>query len=1014
MQVNTYNLENVNGILNGSNNQQGVQTSKKVGFFGVVMEKAGMKSALGNDYINYDKTGKESGQNQEHKAAFETRQDFLEYINENIDKLKELVTEEDYSAMSELGLAPDKENPDTLLTVYERIQIELAAYCDGYDVSGLNISSEKMKTVLGSEAMANAVKMSQEAGPLTDASKAYLLKNDLEPTIENVYKAVHSTIGGGDQTSSSLSDTEWGQLKEQISDVLNKFGMEVNEENLNNAKWLMQNDILVTADNLVKLNELNQADMQNTDILASNIAFALMMGMKGTDAYVTQGWINADEISETMDAISNVSDETIYDIVSDDAVLNAANIKKYQEAEKNAEDNTGKGQERQRNFENPSFIRARTVIIEARLVMTSSSLLNMQKLGISITYTEISVMLTQTKQDNSDYYSSFFEGQGRSSVDMTDTLNSLMDIMKSMSQVPSAVMGEIYKGNMDFTLESVYGESSHMSVDYAKAELTYEAVGTQIRHDLGDSINKAFESIDGILKDIGIDINESSRRAARILGYNQMEITKESVFKMESLMEELDYVKDNLTPKTAAYLVENHVNILNTDIRELNQHLVELNAMIGADESEDFAKYLWKLEKSGKISSENKNRYVDLYRTLNMVESMDSSSIGAVTLEGAEFTLNNLLSAVKSRNKNGMDIKIDDNFGLSETKEEAGETSTEDIAQFVRRMAAKVKSGLNAENVEKVYKEGRFGEISLGNLVDVVSDNESLRTNARLNAEYVKQVMDNYLKEAAEDGITEDTVLTLMEGGHNASMENIISAMQLSMPGSEFKRYLLDKQDRQEIAEAAESLLENFDDEESAKKAMQELKKTASVNGMQSPDRRNMSYDKVKATADINRNLRFMVKSAENESYNIPVDMDGEAVNIRVSFVRDEGEGKVNISMNTVSFGKIDCVIHSVNMVSGVKSEAVVYCESSETAGMITSSRSIFINEINRMDFVSEFSMQVVKSRINMSNEVRKLTVRSSFSGAENKQIDRVENKYLYKISKSFIKSVKDCLKSIR
>lgn len=122
-------------------------------------------------------------------------------------------------------------------------------------------------------------------------------------------------------------------------------------------------------------------------------------------------------------------------------------------------------------------------------------------------------------------------------------------------------------------------------------------------------------------------------------------------FKMESLMGELDYVRDNLTPKTAAYLVENHVNILNTDIRELNQHLVELNAMIGADESEDFAKYLWKLEKAGEISEENRNRYVDLYRTLNMVESMDSSSIGAVTLEGAEFTLNNLLSAVKAKRK---------------------------------------------------------------------------------------------------------------------------------------------------------------------------------------------------------------------------------------------------------------------------------------------------------------------------------------------------------------------------
>ncbi len=1008
MQINTINY--VNEVSAKGSGKQSVKASEKIGFFGVVMEKAGRKQAVQNDYMNYDKTGRENEQSQGKNSGFETKQDFKEYINENIEKLKALVTDEDYSALSELGLAPDKEDPHTLLTVYERIQIELAAWCDGYDISELNINSQKIKAVLGSEAMASAVKMAGETGELTDAAKSYLMKNDLEPTIENAYKAVHST-SGIDSAASSLSDTEWKELKEQISGILEKSGMEVNEENLQNAKWLVEHDIQVTAENLLKLAELNQTDMQNKDVIVSNTAFALMMGMNGTEAYVTRNWIQTDEIAQTMDAIANVSDEIIYDIVNDDAVLNAANIKKYQAVEQQKDKDNDAGQkqkESQRDFENPSFIRARTVIIEARLVMTSSSLLNMQKLGISITYTEISVMLTQTKQDNNDYYASFFEGQDSASVDMTDTLNSMMDIMKSMSQVPSAVMGEIYKGNMEFTLESVYEESKSLSASYTKAELAYEAVGTQVRTDLGDNISKAFESIDNILKDIGIDINESSRRAARILGYNQMEITKQAVFKMESLMEELDYVRDNLTPKTAAYLVENHVNILNTDIRELNQHLVELNAMIGADESEDFAKYLWKLEKAGEISEENRNRYVDLYRTLNMVESMDSSSIGAVTLEGAEFTLNNLLSAVKSKRKT-VDVKVDDSVGLQEINADAKDTSSEDIAQFVRRMAEKVKSGLNAENVEKIYKEGRFGEISLGNLVDLVSDNESVRTNARLNAEYVKQVMDNYFKEAAEEGITEDTVLTLMEGGQNASMENIVSAMQLSMPGSDFRKYLLDSQNRKE---AAERILEDFEDKESAKEAVQELKKTASIKDMAGPAR-NLSYEQVKSMADINRNLRFMVKSTENESYHIPVDIDGEAVNIRVSFVRDEGEGKVNISMNTMAFGKIDCVIHSVNMVSGVKSEAIVYCENVQTAGIITGSRSIFVNEIKGLDFVSEFSMEVVRSKISMNNEVRKRGIHGNLA-IENVDEDKVESRYLYKISKGFIKSVKDCLQSIR
>ena len=71
--------------------------------------------------------------------------------------------------------------------------------------------------------------------------------------------------------------------------MLQKSGLEVNQENLDNAKWLMENSIPVTSENIVKLNELNQVDMSNPDVLTTNIAFALMLGMDGTDAFVTEG-----------------------------------------------------------------------------------------------------------------------------------------------------------------------------------------------------------------------------------------------------------------------------------------------------------------------------------------------------------------------------------------------------------------------------------------------------------------------------------------------------------------------------------------------------------------------------------------------------------------------------------------------------------------------------------------------------------------------------------------------------
>jgi hypothetical protein len=480
---------------------------------------------------------------------------------------------------------------------------------------------------------------------------------------------------------------------------------------------------------------------------------------------------------------------------------------------------------------------------------------------------------------------------------------------------------------------------------------------------------------------------------------------------MENLMSELDYVRDNLTPKTAALLVENQVNILNTDITELNKNLIELNQMIGADESEEFAKYLWKLEKSGKISKEDRDKYVDLYRTLNMVEKTDSSAIGAVAAMGAEFTLGNLLSAVKSRSKTDMDVRVDDTFGLLDTDSSDEEENYEDIAEFVKKMAAKIKSGLNAENVEKVYKNGSYTEISLGNLVDVVSDNESLRNNGRLNAEYVKQMMDTYLEETSVDGITEDTVLTLLEGGQRATVENIISAMELSTPGSDFRKYLLDKDRQKEIADAAENILENFDSESEAQESVTALKNLSLLqNGVSANIEK--SYEEIKKLSDINRNMRFMDRSAQNESYHIPVDIGGESVSIRVTLVHGEEQGKASISMNTAQFGRIDCTIQSVNMTSGLRSEAVVYCETSEMENQLAGNKELFIQNVQELGLESTFSMEIVKGSTGFDIENKK-SVLENGKNSETEET-QVDSGYLYKLSKCFIKSVKECLENNR
>ena len=260
-----------------------------------------------------------------------------------------------------------------------------------------------------------------------------------------------------------------------------------------------------------------------------------------------------------------------------------------------------------------------------------------------------------------------------------------------------------------------------------------------------------------------------------------------------------------------------------------------------------------------------------------------------------------------------------------------------------------------------------------------------------------------------KEGITDETILTLVEGGQKATIENIVSAMQLSVPGSEFRKYLMETEERRD---AAENLLEHFDDEESALEAVKELKNSVlpekQGNGI------DISYEKMKAAADISGNLRFMVRSAKNQTYHIPMDLDGEAVTVRVSFVKNEGEGNVNISMNSQSFGKIDCVIHSVNMVSNVKTEAVIYCENVQTADGIIANRQIFIREAQNIDPSGMYELNVLRKKSENYGKQDNKTAAYKIQNSRDVQNSKVETAYLYKISKSFLKSVKECLKNSR
>ncbi|MDE6675908.1 MAG: hypothetical protein K2K19_14050, partial [Acetatifactor sp.] len=80
-------------------------------------------------------------------------------------------------------------------------------------------------------------------------------------------------------------------------------------------------------------------------------------------------------------------------------------------------------------------------------------------------------------------------------------------------------------------------------------------------------------------------------------------------------------------------------------------------------ETEKYSRFLYKLEKRGEITPEEKSAFIGCYRLLRQIEKGDSAAIGSIVNTGAEMNFSTLLSAVRSRRAGHMNTLIDDAVG---------------------------------------------------------------------------------------------------------------------------------------------------------------------------------------------------------------------------------------------------------------------------------------------------------------------------------------------------------------
>ena len=694
---------------------------------------------------------------------------------------------DDVAKMADEGFSPSEMTDSETVTVLDKIKATLVK--SGVNIDGFtdDLSKEEIEQIAGSSAYANAIEaaLKETALPATienvteisealnvskeltipsDDAKKYMINNCPEPTVNNFYIANHSSSADTSTNRASYymdetgyvgknpTDADIESLSPQIEKIISDAGLSVNEQTINEAKWLINKDIPLTKENLTNLENLESVSFPlDTETVALSAASALAEGKNAKDGLLSDP-------------------ESVH--------IKAA---KFVES---------------LNFDD---VAKRRILEETRLILTLEASVSLLKKGINLDTKDLEKLVDDLKQAEKESYAPFL--MDNDEVDIKkydDELTLKLDKFKQtviaiehVKTAPLSVVGDVAFSEKTPTLNEVAELSNKAKSEFSKAERSYETMMTMPRYDMGDSIKKAFRNVDDILEDLEIEATRLNEKAVRILGYSGMEITEANIEKAVKAEVAVENVITHMTPARTLKMIRDGFNPLDTDIYELSNELTNEDEDTG---NIKYTEFLYKLEKSSEITESEKSAFIGLYRLFRKIEKSDGKLVGDVIKADEKLTFSNIISASRSDRQVGTDIKIDDSFGTLEKLITHGESITDQILQgFKTKELNKQYAKEEADEIRNIITKEEAIVRALENADSPKSPINMAAANMLLNSrgtifkgllkgldEEEKDVFDKEISELADSFDDEDSVKNAINSFTEKTQEIIKNKAQIA------------------------------------------------------------------------------------------------------------------------------------------------------------------------------------------------------------------------------------------
>ena len=538
--------------------------------------------------------------------------------------------------------------------------------------------------------VAQAADTAVNTGKLTDSSESYLIRNNLAPTIENIYRAAHS----GEMRQMPLDDASWESLKEKALEIVKEAGAD-REAGLLSAKWLVEHDLPVTGENILYKAELDAYNNAGT-VSKENIFGAAIRSMQ--EGGSAKEGVVIERIDEAAAAIEKetenlinkiplIRNEAIHLSFLQGATEESVTVPQLVNAEESIE-GTGSAGTSVKLTEEEVSIRIRLEEVRVSLNIEASRRLSAN--GIDILSDSLMKVTEGLRELKAEYYEGVYKeieaDYGKTGNAATITAgeaaelaletaeglekiyNAPLELYRATFSVRHSVtLAEITETGEELIKETVSASTASISVNPASMTAalgSYENSSTEVRRDLGDSIKKAFAgSVNSLLKSNGLDITEGNRRAVRILGYNSMEITAESIEEIKFYDAKVTGLIEKMTPPVVMTMIRDGINPLECTIDELDEKVSSILKEQGNTAEQKYSEFLVRMEETNSITQNERNAYIGIYRLLYNVEKNDGAAIGSLLQSGRELTFGNLLTEERTMNL-GVDLTADDDTAV--------------------------------------------------------------------------------------------------------------------------------------------------------------------------------------------------------------------------------------------------------------------------------------------------------------------------------------------------------------